>query len=90
MDVSAGQRFAVLEDGPSSSKWVPVIRHAEWTSPKRLAQGTARTVTLMGGIRLDEVSWAWEPQRRIGFCVTRTNNLRWRMATPTCPGGCGA
>ena len=28
----------------------------------------------MGGIRLDEVFWAWEPPRRIGFCVTRTNN----------------
>ena len=62
MAVSAGQLFTVLEDGPSWSKWVPVIRHAEWTSPKPFTQGTMRTVKLMGGIRVDSVSTV--PARR--------------------------
>jgi hypothetical protein len=52
---SAEQLFAALEDGPSWSKWVPLIRDVTWTSPKPFAKGTTRTVTLVGGIRVDEV-----------------------------------
>jgi hypothetical protein len=55
MAVSAEQLFAALEDGPSWSKWVPLIRDVTWTSPKPFAKGTTRTVTLVGGIRVDEV-----------------------------------
>ena len=70
MAVSAEQLFATLEDGPSWIKWTGVIREVTWTSPKPFAKGTTRTVKLAGGINLDEVFWAWEPNRRMGFSVT--------------------
>jgi Polyketide cyclase / dehydrase and lipid transport len=70
MAVSAEQLFATLEDGPSWTKWTGVIREVSWTSPKPFAKGTTRTLTLRGGITLDEVFWAWEPNRRMGFSVT--------------------
>jgi hypothetical protein len=70
MAVSAAQLFATLEDGPSWSKWVLGIREVNWTSPTPFARGTTRTVKAMGGIRVDEVFWAWEPNRCIGFSIT--------------------
>jgi Polyketide cyclase / dehydrase and lipid transport len=73
MAVSAEQLFATLEDGPSWSKWVPVIRDVTWTSPKPFAVGTTRTVTLLGGMSVDEVYWAWDPNRRMAFSVAATN-----------------
>jgi hypothetical protein len=79
MAVSAEQLFATLEDGPSWSKWVPVIREVTWTSPKPFTKGTTRTVKLMGGITLDEQFWTWEPHRRMGFSVTASSN-RWLSA----------
>jgi hypothetical protein len=69
MAVSAEQLFATLEDGPSWTKWTGVVREVTWTSPKPFAKGTTRTLTLGGGITLDEVFWAWEPNRRMGFSV---------------------
>lgn len=81
MAVSAEQLFATLEDGPSWSKWVPVIREVTWTSPKPFAKGTTRTVRLVGGIKLDEVFWTWEQNRRMGFSVTAsTNNMLTSLA----------
>jgi hypothetical protein len=73
MAVSAEQLFATLEHGPSWSKWVPVIREVTWTSPKPFAKGTTRTLQLVCGIRVDEVFWAWKPNRRMGFSVTATS-----------------
>jgi hypothetical protein len=73
MAVSAEHVFATLEDGPSWSKWVPVIREVTWTSPKPFATGTTRTVSLLGGMSVDELYWAWEPNRRMGFSVAATN-----------------
>ena len=70
MAVSAAQLFATLADGPSWSKWVLGIREVNWTSPKPFAKGTTRTVKMVGGIRVDEVFWAWEPNRRMGFSIT--------------------
>lgn len=70
MAVSAERLFATLEDGPSWTKWAGVVREVTWTSPKPFARGTTRTLTLAGGIRLNEVFWAWEPNRRMGFSVT--------------------
>jgi ribosome-associated toxin RatA of RatAB toxin-antitoxin module len=70
MAVSAAQLFATLEDAPSWSKWVPVIRNVTWTSPRPFGKGTTRTVHLVQGARMDEVFWAWEPNRRMGFSVT--------------------
>ena len=46
MAVSAQQLFAVLEDGPSWSKWVPLIREVDWTSPRPFAKGTTRIAQL--------------------------------------------
>jgi hypothetical protein len=70
MAVSAAQLFATLEDGPSWSKWVPVIRDVTWTSARPFGKGTTRTVHLLRGARMDEVFWAWEPNHRMGFSVT--------------------
>jgi Polyketide cyclase / dehydrase and lipid transport len=79
MAVSAEQLFAALEDGPSWSKWVPLIRDVTWTSPKPFAKGTTRTVTLVGGIRVDEVYWAWDRNHRTGFSVNATS-ISWLSA----------
>jgi hypothetical protein len=68
--VSAEQLFATLEDGSSWTMVTRMIREVTWTSPKPLAIGTTRTVTFAGGIRVDEVFWAWKPNRRMGFSVT--------------------
>ena len=68
MAVSAEQLFATFEDEQSWPKWVPGMREAAWTSPKPFGKGTTRTVKMAGGIRIDELFWAWEPNRRIGFC----------------------
>jgi hypothetical protein len=76
MAVSAEQLFATLEDGPSWSKWVPVIREATWTSPMPFGVGTTRTVIVAGGIRNDEEFWTWEPNRRMGFSITAASR-RW-------------
>ncbi len=70
MAVSAEQVFATLEDGPSWSKWVPLIREVTWTSSQPFGKGATRTVKLFGGITFDEVFWAWETNRRMSFSVT--------------------
>ena len=67
--VSAEQLFAAFEDESWWPKWVPGMREATWTSPKPFANGTTRTVTMVGGHRIDEVFWAWEPNRRIAFSI---------------------
>ena len=76
MAVSAEQLFATLEDGPSYSTWVPAIRQVTWTSAKPFGPGTTRTVNLVGGARVDEVFWAWEPNHRIGFSIS-ASSMRW-------------
>ncbi len=68
--VSAAQLFACFEDNASWCQWVPVIRHAAWTSALPVRQGSTRRVSLVGGVTLDEEFWAWQPERRIGFRVT--------------------
>jgi Polyketide cyclase / dehydrase and lipid transport len=95
MAVSAEQLFATLEDGSSYRKWLPAIfRDVTWTSPKPFAKGTTRTVKLVGGITNDEVFWAWEPNRRMGFSITAASK-RWVNAlselyeiTPLSSGHC--
>jgi hypothetical protein len=79
MAVSAEQLFATLEDGPSWTKWTGVVREVIWTSPKPFGKGTTRTLTLGGGIKFDEVFWAWEPNRRMGFSVTAAS-IAWLSA----------
>jgi ribosome-associated toxin RatA of RatAB toxin-antitoxin module len=79
MAVSAEQLFATLEDGSSYSQWVPAIRQVAWTSAKPFGTGTTRTVNLVGGARVDEVFWAWETNRRIGFSIS-ASSMRWLTA----------
>lgn len=74
MAVSAERLFATLEDGPSWGKWLNVIQNVEWTSPKPFARGTTRTVTLRGGVVVDELFSAVEPARRMSFSVCATNS----------------
>lgn len=78
MAVSAEQLFATLEDGSSWTKVTGAIRDVTWTSPKPFAIGTTRKVTFAGDIRIDEVFWAWEPNRRMGFSVTAASTGRLR------------
>jgi ribosome-associated toxin RatA of RatAB toxin-antitoxin module len=70
MAVSAEQLFSDLEDADFWSEFFPVIRHVQWTSPRPFGPGTTRTVTLVGGMKLEEVFWTWEPGRRMGFAIT--------------------
>ena len=79
MAVSAEQLFATLEDGASYRKWVPAIRQVTWTSAKPFGTGTTRTVNLVRGARVEEVFWAWEPNRRIGFSIS-ASSMRWLSA----------
>jgi hypothetical protein len=74
MAVSADALFSALEEGETWSKFFPVIRHVEWTSPRPFGKGTTRTVTLVGGVRLEEVFWTWEPGRNMGFAITAASN----------------
>lgn len=76
MAVSAAQLFATLEDGSAWTKVTPIIREVAWTSPKPFAIGTTRSVTFAGGIKIDEVFWAWEPNRRMSFSVTAASTRR--------------
>jgi uncharacterized protein YndB with AHSA1/START domain len=79
MAVSAERLFATLEDGSLYSQWVPAIRQVTWTSAKPFGTGTTRTVNLVGGARVDEVFWAWETNRRIGFSIS-ASSMRWLTA----------
>jgi hypothetical protein len=95
MAVSAEQLFATLGDGPSWAKWTGVVREVVWTSPKPFAIGTTRTLKLGGGVTFDEVFWAWEPNRRMGFSVTAAS-IGWLKAlseiyeiTPLTSESCG-
>ncbi len=72
--VPAAHLFALLEEGPTWCEFFPVIRKIEWTSPQPFGEGTTRTVTVIGGIRLDEVFWAWKPGSRMGFAITAAGN----------------
>ena len=67
--VSAERLFAAFEDETWWPKWVPGMRETTWTSPKPFGNGTTRTVTMVGGHRIDEVFWAWEPNHRIAFSI---------------------
>ena len=69
MAVSAEQLFATFEDEQSWPKWVPGMRSATPVQARsRSAKGRRAPSKMAGGIRIDEVFWAWEPNRRIGFC----------------------
>jgi hypothetical protein len=72
MAVSAEQLYATFEDARTWPQWVPGMREASWTSPKPFGKGTTRTVEMAGGIRIDELFWAWEPSR-VGFSVAATS-----------------
>jgi len=72
--IAAQRLFALFEDGATWSEFFPVIRKVEWTSPRPFGVGTTRTVTVIGGVRLDEVFWAWKPGAQMGFAITAASN----------------
>ncbi len=72
--VPAEHLFGLLEEGPTWCNFFPVIRKVEWTSPKPFREGTTRTVTVIGGVLLDEVFWSWKPGTRMGFAITAASN----------------
>ena len=72
--IAAERLFAMFELGPTWPEFFPVIRKVEWTSPQPFEVGTTRTVTVIGGVRLDEVFWAWKPGSQMGFAITAASN----------------
>jgi hypothetical protein len=72
--IAAERLFAMFELGETWSEFFPVIRQVEWTSPRPFDVGTTRTVTVIGGVRLDEVFWAWKPGSQMGFAITAASN----------------
>jgi len=72
--VSAEHLFATLEEGATWCQFFPVIRKVEWTSPRPFGEGTTRTVTVVGGVRLDEVFWTWKPGSQMGFEIVAASN----------------
>lgn len=68
LPVSASEAFAILEDASSWPKWIPAIRHVEWTSPKPFGVGTTRTVRLTP-TTVFEHFFRWEPGSRFSFYV---------------------
>ena len=81
--VSAARLFETLEDPRAWVDFFPVIRTVEWTSPSLLREGATRVVTLIGGIRLEEVFWTWEPGRRMGFAITAASSGALRALVET-------
>lgn len=79
MALSAEQLFDTLVDGPSWKKWTGIIQEVIWTSPEPFAIGTTRTLKIMGGVRLDEVFWRWEPNRRMSFSINAAS-IGWLRA----------
>ena len=72
--IAAERLFAMFEEGPTWCEFFPVIRKVEWTSPRPFDVGTTRTVTVIGGVRLDEVFWAWKPGSQMGFAISAASN----------------
>jgi hypothetical protein len=72
--IAAHGLFGLFEEGATWSEFFPVIRKVEWTSPRPFGVGTTRTVTVIGGVRLDEVFWAWKPGAQMGFAITAASN----------------
>lgn len=74
LPIAAEALFALFEEGETWCRFFPVIRKVEWTSPRPFGEGTTRTVTVIGGIRLEEVFWTWKPGARMGFALTASSN----------------
>ncbi len=72
--VPAEHLFSILQGGSPWCKFFPVIRKVEWTSPRPFCEGTTRTVTVIGGVHLDEVFWTWKPGSRMGFAISAASN----------------
>jgi hypothetical protein len=75
------QLFAILEDPASWSAWAPGITGVVWTSPAPFGPGATRTVSFVGGAKIDEKFEVWEPGRRLAFHVERaTQPIFWQFA----------
>lgn len=61
--------FAALEDGSLWPKWIPFIRHVEWTTPRPFQVGTCRTVTMVAGAKIDDEFFLWDQDERMAFWV---------------------
>lgn len=67
LPITPEQLFEVFADAESWPHWATVITDVEWTSPEPRGVGTARTVTMRGGIIGDEEFLAWEPFSHMAF-----------------------
>jgi ribosome-associated toxin RatA of RatAB toxin-antitoxin module len=75
------QLFAILEDPAAWPRWAPGITAVEWTSAAPFGAGATRTVSFVGGAKIDEKFTTWEPGRKLAFHVERaTQAIFWRFA----------
>lgn len=73
LDATPEQVFAVFEDPASWPVWVDAITNVTWTSPKPFEVGTTRDVSIIGGLKVHERFFIWEPNRRMAFYLEGTN-----------------
>lgn len=69
--------FKIFEDENSWPVWAAGIEKVEWTTPRPFGVGTKRTVTLGGGLVVNELFVAWDPGKRMTFCFTSANQKIW-------------
>lgn len=72
-DVSAETVFESFKRAEDWPIWVDSIGKVEWTSPEPFDIGTTRRVTFTSGKFADELFIAWEPNQRLAFCFTETD-----------------
>lgn len=65
--------FEVFLDADSWTKWVPVIKRVEWTSPFPIEVGSTRTVTMTSGFQGHEEFIAFDPGERMAFRFNETS-----------------
>ena len=72
-DVSAETVFESFKRADDWPIWVDSIGKVEWTTPEPFGIGTTRRVTFTSGKYADELFIAWEPNKRMAFCFTETD-----------------
>lgn len=72
IDATPEQIFESFENANDWPKWVPPIKHVEWTSAKPFGVGTTRTVTMIGLVG-NEVFIAWDYPQRMAFCFAHAS-----------------
>ncbi len=70
LDCTPDELFDILEDADAWPDFVSVIEKVEWTSPMPPKVGTTRTVTMKGGVTVEERFTAYERGSHMQFVFT--------------------